>query len=444
LPGQDEREAPNYRDSITEGRHQQLLVGPPPSERRRFFLSDDPPLWRNPDFLLLWGGQVVSSLGSRVSGLALPLLLLASTGSPLWAGILTALDGVPAIVLGLPIGALVDRWDRKRMLVLSDLARALALGSVPALILLGNLTLPLLIAVVLVEGTLGTFFSHARGAAVARVVRKDQLANAIAQEQATDSLSGMIGPAIGGILFGLGAALPFLVDAGSFLISAISLSFLKGPLQSPDNRAGQKVSLAILGAEIRDGLAWLRDGPSLRVLALLTGGLHFFSAGSSLIFILLAQRLGATSAEIGILIGTAGLGSLVGALLSAVLLRRFSVGRVIVLSAWVWALGWPLYVLAPSVLWLGVVNALGWIVDPIYTVAQTTYRLGLVPDEYLGRANSVFRLMTVGLQPLGLALAGALLQVMGPASTVLVISVPQVLFALVATFDGSLLRAQVR
>jgi hypothetical protein len=326
---------------------------------------------------------------------------------------------------------------------LSDFGRAIALGSVPALILLGDLTLPLLIVIVFVEGTLGTFFSHARGAAVVRVVGKEQLATAISQEQATDSLTGMIGPALGGVLFGLGAGLPFLVDAGSFLFSAISLGFLKGPLQESRRESARAVRFGALGAEIRNGLVWLGSRPSLRVLAMLTGGLYFFSFGSSLILILLAQGLGASPAEIGLLFGAAGLGSLAGALVSAVLLRRFPIGRVIVISAWVWALTWPLYALAPSILWLGAVNALAWIVDPVYSGAEATYRLSIIPDRYLGRVNSLFRLMTAGLQPLGLALAGLLLQVVGPVTTVLIIAVPQVLIALVATCDPSLSRARL-
>ncbi len=400
-------------------------------------------LWRNRDYLLLWGGQVVSSFGSRVSELALPLLFLTTTGSALWAGILTGLDGLPFIVLSLPVGVLVDRWDRKRMLVLSDLGRGLALASVPVALGFGRLSLPWLIIVVLVEGTLSTFFSHARGAAVPRVVLKTQLAAAISQEQATESLAGMVGPAIGGALFGLNATLPFVVDAVTFFASACSLGFLRGPLQVEREKNAPSIHLALLVADVREGAVWLWNQPTFRTLTLLTGGLNVFSFGYPLIFILLAQRVGASAAEIGLLFATTGLGSLVGSACSAALLRYAPAGRIILVSAWVWAVTWPIYVLAPSVYWLGVVNLLGLIVVPIYNGAQSTYRLGLIPDQYVGRANSIYRLLTIGLQPLSLALAGALLQSFGPVWTVWIITVPQVLVCIVASFDRYLFRARL-
>ncbi len=110
-------------------------------------------LWRNRDFVLLWSGQAVSTLGTRFSGLALPLLVLAVTYSPAQAGLIGALSFLPYLVFGLPAGALVDRWDRKRTMALCDLARCIAFGSVPLAVALGRLTMPQLYLVALVDGT---------------------------------------------------------------------------------------------------------------------------------------------------------------------------------------------------------------------------------------------------------------------------------------------------
>src|ERR1700694_5205805 len=116
------------------------------------------PLWRNRDYMLLWSGQMVSSIGTRVSMLAFPLLVLAITHSPAQAGLIAALRGLPYALFILPAGALIDRWDRKRVMILSDTGRALALGSIPVAIVLGHLTIIQLAIVSLVEGTLVSFF----------------------------------------------------------------------------------------------------------------------------------------------------------------------------------------------------------------------------------------------------------------------------------------------
>src|SRR6202165_6333045 len=116
------------------------------------------PLWRNRDYMLLWSGQIVSSVGTRVSQLAFPLLVLALTHSPAQAGLIAALRGLPYALFILPAGALIDRWDRKRVMILSDTGRALALGSIPVAIVLGHLTIIQLAIVSLVEGTLVSFF----------------------------------------------------------------------------------------------------------------------------------------------------------------------------------------------------------------------------------------------------------------------------------------------
>ena len=119
------------------------------------------PLWRNRDYILLWSGQMISSVGSRVSMLAFPLLVLALTHSPAQAGLIGAMRGLPYALLILPAGTLVDRWNRKRVMILCDIGRALALGSIPLALVLGHLTIAQIYVVSLVEGTLFTFFSLA-------------------------------------------------------------------------------------------------------------------------------------------------------------------------------------------------------------------------------------------------------------------------------------------
>ncbi len=388
------------------------------------------PLWRNRDYMLLWSGQIVSSVGTRVSQLAFPLLVLALTHSPAQAGLIAALRGLPYALFILPAGAMVDRWNRKRVMILCDAGRGVALGSIPVALLLGHLTIVQLCIVSLVEGTLFTFFNLAETACLPQVVSKEQLTSAVAQNSVIDSVSGMVGPSFGGILYGLGRAVPFLSDAISYIVSVLSLFFIKAQFQEE-----REVEPLHLWAEIGEGLSWLWRHPVMRFIALLTSGLILPVTGYGLIIIVLAQKQHATSFEIGLVLAGGGVGSIVGAMVVAPLRRRFSFGKMMIGSTWLWALTWLFFALAPNPLLLGVATALSFIVVPIYMSVQFGYRLSIIPDHLQGRVNSVFRLIAFGSEPIGLALTGFLIQAIGPVHTVLVLFAPQLVLAIVATFS---------
>jgi MFS family permease len=395
------------------------------------------PLWRNRDFMLLWSGQLVSSIGSRVSLLAFPLLILAITHSPAQAGLIAALRGIPYALFVLPAGALIDRWDRKRVMILCDSGRALALGSIPLALIFGHLTIVQLYIVSLVEGTLFTFFNLAEIACLPRVVSKEQLSTAVAQNMVIDSTSGLLGPSLGGALYSIGRAIPFLTDAISYAASVLSLFFIKTKFQEERNPAPIR-----LWADIREGLSWLWHQPLIRFIALLTGGITMPVVGYALILIVLAQGQHASSFAIGLIFACGGIGSIVGSLLVTPLEKRFSFPQLMIGSTWVWALTWLLFAIAPNPFILGVVTSLSFIIVPIYTSVQFGYRLALIPDHLQGRVNSVFRLMAFGGEPIGLAVTGVLLQAIGPFSTVLVLFVPQLILSIAATFNKHLRNAR--
>ena len=143
-----------------------------------------PVLWRNRDYMLLWSGQVASTLGTTSSNVVVPLLILALTGSPEAAGIAGALRTLPYLVLSLPVGALIDRWDRKAVMIRTDVGRAMALATIPAAMALHALTVWQIYAVALVEGSLFVFFNIAEVAELPRVVTAAQVARAAAQNEA--------------------------------------------------------------------------------------------------------------------------------------------------------------------------------------------------------------------------------------------------------------------
>ena len=392
-----------------------------------------PPLWRNRDFMLLWNGQLVSTLGTQMSQLAFPLLAQVLTNSAAQVGIVAALRGLPFALLCLPAGALVDRWDRKRVMLFCDTGRAIALGSVVVALWLQRLTIVQLGLVALLEGTLMTFFSLAETACLPRVVPKEQLPAATAQNQAIDSTAWTLGPVLGGFFYGLGRAVPFLLDAISYACSVLGIFLMRARFQEERTAAPRKI-----WREIGEGIAWLWRNSLLRFLALLGWGLVMPTIGFPLILIYLAQNLHATPLAIGILFGTGGVGSILGSLLTNPLQKRFTFGQMTIGSAWVWAVSWLALAIAPNLWILGIANGISFIIVPIYLSVSFSYRLIIIPDQLQGRVQSVFRLLSYGSQPLGFALTGLLISWVGAAWAVVLLFVPQAIFCLLATFHRPL------
>ncbi len=405
------------------------LAPPPPAKLR--------PLWLNRDYMLLWSGQTISAVGSGVSGIAFPLLILAITHDPSQAGYALALRSLPYLIFSLPAGALIDRWNRKLVMILCDTGRALALGSIPVAWALGYLTVAQLYGVAAVEGTLFVFFNIAEAACLPRVVPKAQLPAATGQNQATDGISLLISQPLGGAIYGISQMLPFVGDAVSYVVSVISLAFIKTRFQG--ERSGERRRL---GVEIREGLSWLWHQRLIRYMAFLTGSANFVFGGAFLIIIVLAQHMGATPFQIGLIGAIASVGGIIGAALGASVQRRFSFGAVIIATVVVQAIAWPLQLLAPNIYVLGAIGAVIFLMGPIYNVVQFSYRSALIPDRLQGRVNSAFRLLAFGFQPLGGALAGILLKEFDTTITILAFGVVFVGSAVLTILNGDVRNAQ--
>jgi predicted MFS family arabinose efflux permease len=402
-------------------------------------VSRPKPLWRNRDYLLLWSGQAISSVGNSASQLALPLLILGLTGSPAQAGFAGALRSLAYLLLGLPAGALIDRWDRKRTMMLCDAGRALALGSIPLAAALGHLTIAQLYLVSITEGALFVFFSLAESAALLHVVAKEQLPTATAQNEVTGNVVTLLGPSLGGLLFGLGRAFPFLADAVSYFVSVLSLSWIRLPFQEERT---QRLARPSLRTEMWAGLGWLWREPVVRSLALLHCGLIFSYSGITLLVLVIAERQHVASFAIGLMFGIGGLGGILGALLGGQAHKRLRVGQILVGAFWLFALLWPLFAVAPSLLALGAILAAFWLVDEVYDVAQLSYWLALIPDALRGRVNGGYRIEVYSCLALSKALTGLLLQQFGVLATILVFAVALVALALAATLNRSLRAAR--
>ena len=394
-------------------------------------------LWRNRNYLILWGGQVVSSVGTQVSQLAFPLLVLLLTHSAAQAGFVGALRALPYLLFSLPAGALIDRWDRKRVMMLCDAVRALCLASIAVAFVVGKLSIVQIYLVSVVEGSLFVFFDIAEISCLSNVVEREQLPAAVAQNQATQGITSLLGPALGGFLYGVSLLLPFVANAVSYLVSVLSLSWVRTNFQQERTVARHR-----LDQEVREGLTWFWRQPVLRVMAVLSCGVNLVVAGGmTLLVIVLAEHQGASSFTIGLIFACGGIGSILGSLFASYLQKHLKFGQAIISNLWVLALLWPLYAVVPNVVTMGILTTILFFFGPIYNVVNASYRLALVPDAFQGRVNSAVRLISFASQPLGLAATGVLIQGAGAEATVLVGAGVLVLVALVATISSDVRNA---
>jgi MFS family permease len=398
-------------------------AGTRPAARRR---SAD--LWKNRDFLLLWGGQAVSAAGTEVALLAYPLLVLALTRSPAQAGFVTALRSLPYAFLCLPVGALIDRWDRKRVMVLCDAGCALAVGTIPLAMALGRLTLAQIYVVALIEGILFVFFNLANTACLPRIVSPEQLPLAVSRNYVAFNLAFLLGPLLGGALFAAWHALPFLLDAVSFVVSAAATSRIGAEFQGERGAARRP-----LRVEIGEGLGWIWRRPLIRFMMVFITSVDLLANGMPLIVIVLAQRQRASPAIIGVMLAVTGVGGIVGALAAPRAQRQYGFPRSFLTAFWLFVLAWPLLALVRGLVLLALVGAVVLLFWNVWDMVQFSYRLRLIPDVLQGRVNSVYRLGAYAGQSVGLALTGVLLQQLGPAPSLLVLEVGLVALAITMT-----------
>jgi MFS family permease len=397
-----------------------------------------PPLWRNRNYLLLQGGQIVSYLGNQQQFIALPLLALALTGSVVQAGIAVSVSTIAVLAISPIAGALVDRWDRKRTMLICDAGRMILTLTIPLAFWLHALTMVQLCVVVAAAGVLGAIFSVASSAALPNVVTPAQLPAALSQSQAAYSGVRTVGSLIGGTLYSIGSAVPFLVNAVSFGASVLSLGFVRGNFQRERNEARLPLHQAIV-----EGFAWLWRQPLLRFLTLVNGADSLRYGAGYLVIIVLARNLHASPRGIGAIFTGAAVGALLGNLASNRVRRRMRFGAIAISMLWLEALMFPLYAIAPSVLAMGLIAAAEEFVSPMYTVSLNSYRLTATPDALRGRMSSTVQWVTQGGQSLGAILSGVLIQGVGAKGSALLLGGWLVLLAVATTLNRGVRQASL-
>jgi len=363
------------------------------------------PLRRNRDFLLMQSGQLLSSAGSQASSLAYPLLVLSLTHSAAWAGVVSFSRSAGVVAATLPAGLASDRWSRRRIMIGSDLSRLAALGLLGALIVSGQVAFWVIPVVAFVEGTFTAFFGASSPGALRAVVPPSQLPAAVAANTGRNAAVRLIGPPIGGALYGVASALPFLVDAGSYLASTASLLTMRTPFQG----ARPEADPAPLGRRLSEGFRFLWRQPFLRTAAFLFGLGNFTTPALLLILVVLGRRDGHSAALVSGLVAAFGAAVLIGALSAPWVIRMVPAKTVLRLELWAAlavavALVWPSpYVLAAALVPTG-------LVIPSSDSVVHGYRLALTPDHLIGRVESARSLLSLSISPLGPLLAGLLLE----------------------------------
>ena len=364
-----------------------------------------PPLRRNRDFVLLQAGQLLSAAGSATTTLAYPLLVLALGGSAADAGLVSFAGLTGVAVFALPAGVAADRWSRRRLMIAADAVRAAAVGALGLAVIAGDPPLAAIVAAGAVEGAGTAFFWAGLAGALRSVVPAAQLQAAAGVQEARRAVVRVGGPALGGILFGLGRAVPFLVDAASYGCSIVSLLAMRTPFQEAREPAA---SATRLRAQVAEGFRFLWSNPFLRSTTLLYSLGNFIVPGVLLVLVVAGTEHGLTPAQIGGLSALFSAGTLVGSLASPLARRAMPARAILLLELWTWLalwafVAWPsVYVLAAAVLPFA-------LAAPVTDSVVVGLRLAITPDALLGRVESARTVVALAAAPLGPVVAGVLL-----------------------------------
>ena len=391
-------------------------------------------VWRERDFVAYWFGQSVSFAGAQVTRIALPLVALLQLGaSPAEVGLLTAANYVPYLFFTLPVGVLVDRVRRRPLMIAADLVRAAVLVLVPLGVLGGWLSLPLLVAIAAVAGACAVVFDVAYATLLPDLVGRDQLPAANGVLEASRSAAGVLGPGLGGLLVQtVRASGAILVDAVSYVVSAVSLALIRTPETRPERGTGVRGLPALLA-----GARQVARSPLLRPQTLfLTASGLFAGAYGALLVVFLVRGLSLSGLAIGVTLAISNLGFLAGSLLARRLADRVGIGMVLCGAAALEGAG----ILVVAAAHGAAVVVAGQLVVGVavasFNVHSLSLRQAVSPPELLGRVSAAVRFLGFGSVPVGAAAGGWLGTVAGLRPTLAGIGVGTVAAGSILLFSA--------
>jgi MFS family permease len=367
------------------------------------------------DFWKFFAGQTISNLGNAVTLFALPLLVYKLTGSALNLGVTTAVAFVPYLLFGLPLGAWVDRLDRRRLMIATDLLRALVVGAIPLLAAFDVLSVWHVYAAAFLASTLGIAFDAAQFAAIPSLVGGDDLVAANGRIQASYSAAAIAGPPLAGFLVARASTeVALTVDAASFLVSALSLAWIRRSFnaESPAPRSS-------LRQDVVEGLRYVLGHPVLRNISLMMALINLIGSTTYAQLVLFAnERLGASDQQISWLFSAGSAGVIVLSLAAGPLRRRFRFS-VVALGALVLDGLLTVVFASTQTYWVAlglwaVITGLG----TLFNINTGSLRQAIVPNHLLGRVISIAGVLAWSAIPLGTLAGGWLIERTGNVAAV--------------------------
>jgi MFS family permease len=363
------------------------------------------------NYRLLWAATAAANLADGVTLAAGPLLAASITRDPLLVSGLVVAQRLPWFLFTLPSGALVDRLDRRRIMMAANLLRAGGLAVLALSLVADTANLAVLYAAVFALGVSETFVDNASLAVLPAVVRRDDLDAANGRIFATQSvMNQLVGPPLGSWLFAVAIAIPFGGAAIAFTSAAVLLRGMQGVFRTdPGADADQPMA-----AQIRDGLRWFWANRVIRVVAVMAGVINFFGAATMGVFVLVAQeRLGVSDTGYGIVLAAAAVGGILGGWAAERIIRRIGWGPAIFGMITLPALCYVGIALTSSAVVASLMLALDSFAGTIGNVVVAGLRQTAIPDHLLGRVTSAYRLFGLGALPLGGAFGGVTADLFG-------------------------------
>ncbi|MEV8437787.1 MFS transporter [Actinosynnema sp. NPDC051121] len=388
--------------------------------------APEKPLFRNRDFQALWISQFLAAVAKESAEIAYPLLILATTGSATYAGAVGSVALVVAGLMSIPGGSLTDRFDRRKIMLLTDGIRLVLLALFGVLVFSGVTSMPLIFAIVIISSACLGVANPAGLAAIKQLVPPSQLTQATAQNQIRFFGATVAGPPIGGALYGIARALPFLGAAIAFLASAVILLFIRKPMQAPPapSDGGKR------GAW--EGFKFIARQPIIRILILwvMVSNMAFNHSGMFLALIATAESRDASEAVIGTTLAIAGAGGLAGSLIAPIVLKFVKPSLIMAYAIWIGPVAAVLLAIVPGTLPLGIIVACIFLRAGVVNALFFGYIAALVPDEKQGRVIGAIMFISMIAQPIGIFAIGAIFDLAGATSVFVTMAVAGVVAAL--------------
>ncbi|MET9225531.1 MFS transporter [Lentzea sp. NPDC003310] len=351
-------------------------------------VAPDVPLSRNRNYHILWTGQLFSEFAAELTLIAFPLLILSMAGSPLQMGVASSVLAVATTAAVAPAGVLADRWDRKKIMLVCQALRVLAISSLAVALHLDHYTFGHLLAVAVVEGVLGSVFQPAEHAALPSVVPESQLSNAVARNAARPFLAMLLGPVAAGYLFALNPISPFLANVVILTISLVTLLFLRlprrGAVAEPEAEPGPGFS-----GQFAEGVRWMLGNRVIRTTMAWAVVANMVFSALLIIIMTMSNEDRVGPGEIGLMMACFGLGGILGAVAAGWLHDALKPSVVVLGFSWILTAAVAVMAVVPTGVPLGVVLGVAAFFAPVANTVVMTYQITTTPDELRGRLSGL-------------------------------------------------------